>query len=136
MTVSSTGETTTAAQKITRPGCEDSLVPVTCATKRYICYDVFRSFFTQDDGTMCHCEQTCVIAVNDVDKTNKKQLIIIDQTKIVNLRIFSSKSYCIVKSIILSNNRGGVSCAFCDLVYGHEFAPIGRRKERGRERRR
>lgn len=79
---------------------------------------------------MCHCEQTCVIAIN-VDKTNKKQLIIIDQTKIVNLRIFSSEVLLIVKSIILSNNRGGVFCAFCDLVYELEFAPIGQRKERG-----
>lgn len=44
MTVSSTGETTTAARRIARPGCEDSHVPVTCATKRYTCYDVFRPF--------------------------------------------------------------------------------------------
>lgn len=72
MTVSSTGETTTAAQKITRLGCEDSLVPVTCATKRYICYDVFRSFLR---NMMYHCEQICVIAVNNVDKINEIKAI-------------------------------------------------------------
>jgi len=53
MTVSSTGEIATAAQKIARSDCEDSLVPVTCATKRYICYDVFQSFLC---NTMYHCE--------------------------------------------------------------------------------
>lgn len=69
MTVSSTGETTTAAQKIARPACEDSLVPVTCATKRYTCYNAFRPFLC---NTMCHCERTCVIArLIDVNETNK-----------------------------------------------------------------
>lgn len=45
MTVSSTGETTTVARKIARPDCEDSLVPVTCATKRYMRYMIYFHLF-------------------------------------------------------------------------------------------